>query len=69
MPQVTELGPGKSDVEQDTKTPKDTATPATFDDLVVDGSLAPVEVRVSPVRTGRKLSPTDDLLIELQCEV
>jgi hypothetical protein len=69
MSQVMELSPEKSDVEHNTQTPKEAATSITFDDLVIDGSLIPVEVKVNSTRTEKRFFLTDDLLIELQCEV
>ena len=41
----------------------------TLDDLVVDRSLPRVHVRVFPSRKKRGNKPSDQMVIELQCEV
>ncbi len=43
--------------------------PGSFDELVVESSLARVKIRVFPSRRRDKSRPNDKLLIELQCEV
>lgn len=43
--------------------------PKTLDDLVVDGSLPRVKVRVFPSRKRSKNKSDDQLVVELQCEV
>jgi hypothetical protein len=40
-----------------------------FDDLVLEGSLPRVKVRVFPSRGRSKTKADDQLVIELQCEV
>jgi len=41
----------------------------TLDDLVVEGSLPRVKVRVYPSRRRGKNKPDNQLVVELQCEV
>jgi hypothetical protein len=41
----------------------------TLDDLVLDRSLPHVHVKLFPARKKRGNKPTDQLVIELQCEV
>lgn len=71
MSRATELNPEKPGDEQDThsQTTQHLTRPMTFDDLVIDRALDPVEIKLSPTRTGEQAFPTDELLIELQCEV
>lgn len=40
-----------------------------LDDLVVDRSMPPVQVKVFPSRRKSRNKPADQLVIELQCEV
>jgi hypothetical protein len=40
-----------------------------LDDLVVDRSLPPVQVKVFPSRKKSRNKPADQMVIELQCEV
>ncbi len=57
-----------------TQVPQELVKPITFDDLVIDGALPAVKVRLRPAgseSSKKKKSPglDDELLIELQCEV
>jgi len=69
MSQAVNLSPGKPDAKHNVRAFQKTGKPLTFDDLVVDGSLTPVEVKLLPSKMRKSISPNDDLLIELQCEV
>jgi hypothetical protein len=40
-----------------------------LDDLVVDRSLPPVQVKVFPTRRKSRNKPAEQMVIELQCEV
>ena len=40
-----------------------------FEELIVEGSLPRVKVRVFPSRKKSKTKPADQIVIELQCEV
>ena len=71
MPQAAQSNPKKPGIRQDTpsQATQELTKPMTFDDLVIDGALDPVEIKLIPTRTREQTSRTDELLIELQCEV
>ncbi len=50
-------------------TPTSKTESLTLEDLVVDGSLPRVKVKVSPLRSKSRSKPNERLVIELQCEV
>jgi hypothetical protein len=71
MSLAAQSNPEKPGIDQDTRSQatQELTKPMTFDDLVIDGALDPVEIKLSPTRTREQAFPTDELLIELQCEV
>lgn len=71
MSQAAQPNPEKPGIEQDTRSQatQELTKPMIFDDLVIDGALDPVEIKLSPTRTKEQIFRTDELLIELQCEV
>lgn len=73
MSQSTELRPEETQTQQNT--PLQTSTDAvtslslSFADLVVDGSLSPIQVKLRNTEHRKPFHLCDELLIELQCEV
>lgn len=44
-------------------------TPLGFAELIVDGSLPPVKIKLKQTKQEKKPASDDELLTELQCEV